>query len=350
VVQNGGVIYDAVSTQVWSGEANVHVSIVNWHANQPDNRRGAALGHDSSNAIGDEFPNATPNQSNPSEPGVAFGQKIVKNRGDRLPNAAPLPICYLDNQPVAFINSSLKSTVDVSQAVRLKANLNQCFQGVIPVGKGFIVTEKQVNDWIKADPKNQEVLKLFSMGANLAQEVNGKPERWIIDFNDMPVEDASDYKLPFNHVKSTVKPERDQNRREVTKLNWWKYGEKRPAMRKAIASLSCCFAVPEVSKWAMFIPFPKNWLAGNNAHPVTSDDFYILGILTSNVHRTWVKAQSSTLKGDTRYTHNTCFETFPFPQNPSRQADRFYPRHCPSTPRLPIAANGTQTVGHHQAV
>jgi very-short-patch-repair endonuclease len=30
VVQNGGVIYDAVSTQVWSGEANVHVSIVNW--------------------------------------------------------------------------------------------------------------------------------------------------------------------------------------------------------------------------------------------------------------------------------------------------------------------------------
>ena len=30
VVQNGGIIYDAVSTQVWSGEANVHVSIVNW--------------------------------------------------------------------------------------------------------------------------------------------------------------------------------------------------------------------------------------------------------------------------------------------------------------------------------
>ncbi|MDX2097773.1 MAG: type IIL restriction-modification enzyme MmeI [Leptolyngbyaceae cyanobacterium bins.59] len=50
---------------------------------------------------------------------------------------------------------------------------------------------------------------------------------------------------------------------------------------------------------------------------VTSDDFYILGILTSNVHRTWVKAQSPTLKGDTRYTNNTCFETFPFPQTPS---------------------------------
>ena len=30
IVQNGGAITDAVSTQVWPGEAVVHVSIVNW--------------------------------------------------------------------------------------------------------------------------------------------------------------------------------------------------------------------------------------------------------------------------------------------------------------------------------
>ncbi len=30
VTRNGGVIHEAISTQVWSGEANVHVSIVNW--------------------------------------------------------------------------------------------------------------------------------------------------------------------------------------------------------------------------------------------------------------------------------------------------------------------------------
>jgi hypothetical protein len=41
---------------------------------------------------------------------------------------------------------------------------------------------------------------------------------------------------------------------EVTKFNWWKYGEKRPAMRKALGSLSQYFAVPEVSKWAVFVP------------------------------------------------------------------------------------------------
>ena len=34
---------------------------------------------------------------------------------------------------------------------------------------------------------------------------------WVIDFNDMSMEDASLFKLPFEHVKTYVKPERDTN-------------------------------------------------------------------------------------------------------------------------------------------
>ncbi|MFM6475446.1 MAG: DNA methyltransferase, partial [Dolichospermum sp.] len=135
ITQNGGYIHEAVSTQPWSGAAKVHVSIVNWCKDKP--------------------------------------QKY-----------------YLDDIVVSQINSSLKSSIDVSQAVRLQTNLNKCFQGVSPVGMGFIVTEQQVIDWIKADSKNAEVLKLFSMGANLAQNPHGKPERWIIDFVDMSLENA----------------------------------------------------------------------------------------------------------------------------------------------------------------
>ncbi|MFM6209269.1 MAG: class I SAM-dependent DNA methyltransferase, partial [Planktothrix sp.] len=147
-----------ISTQPWSGEAAVHVSIVNWSKEKPQQY-------------------------------------------------------YLDHQEVLSINSSLNSNTDVSQAVRLSANLNYCFQGIIPVGMGFIVTENQVKEWIKTDSKNQEVLKLFSMGANLAKNPHGLPDRWIIDFNDMTFEEASRYQLPFEHIKRNVKPERDKNRR-----------------------------------------------------------------------------------------------------------------------------------------
>lgn len=97
------------------------------------------------------------------------------------------------------------------------------------------------------------------------------------------------------------------------------FSEKRPAMRRALSCLRFYFAVPAHSKWFIFVPVELSWLPNNSVKVVASDDFYILGILTSKLHRLWVKAQSSTLKGDTRYTHNTCFETFPFPQTPSPQ-------------------------------
>lgn len=267
IARNGGVIHSAVSTQPWSGEANVHVSIVNW----------------------------------------------VKE-----PILEPYQLS-LDEVLVETINTSLKATLDVTIAARLQANLNWCFQGVIPVGKGFIITEDQVKEWIKANPKNAEVLKLFSMGANLAKNPHGKPERWIIDFNDLSFDSASEYVQPFDHVKKLVKPERDRNRRTVTRENWWQYGEKRPAMRAALEPLPCYFAVPEVSKWSVFVVCDPSWLPGNKTKAVASDDFYVLGILLSSTHRAWVSVQASTLKADTAYTHNTCFETFPFPQKPSQK-------------------------------
>ena len=267
VTNNNGHIHEAISTQPWSGEAKVHVSIVNWSYAEPKQY-------------------------------------------------------FLNDKEVSFINSSLQPHIDVSNAKTLQANCNQCFQGVSPVGKDFIVTELQVEEWITKDSKNKEVLRLFSMGYNLAQNPNGKPDRWIIDFANMSLENASDYKLPFEHIKTYIKPERDKNRSNIRRINWWKFGVNALKMRNTIAPLSYYFTVPRVSKWAVFIPIPSNWLCGDLNVVVASDDYYILGILTSNIHRLWVQAQSSTLKGDTRYTNTTCFETFPFPQHPCKDGSQ----------------------------
>lgn len=256
----GGHIHAAISSQPWSGEANVHVSIVNWSKQPQDS-------------------------------------------------------CQLDGETVATINTSLRSSVDVSEAVRLQANKGFCFQGVIPVGKGFNVQPDTAQAWIAADPRNAVVVKLFSMGSNLAKRPLGQPDRWIIDFADQSLEEAETYPLPFAQVKALVRPERQSNRRETTRLNWWRYGEKRPAMRAAIEPLSGYLAVPRVSKWAIFIPMQKDWLPGDLNVVLASDDVYVLGIVTSSVHRTWMHAQKSTLKADIRYSHDTIFETFPFPQH-----------------------------------
>ena len=46
-------------------------------------------------------------------------------------------------------------------------------------------------------------------------------------------------------------------------------------------------------------------------------DDYSFGILQSGIHWAWFKARCSTLKGDFRYTSDTVFDTFPWPQSPT---------------------------------
>ncbi|NEO86979.1 MAG: class I SAM-dependent DNA methyltransferase [Spirulina sp. SIO3F2] len=264
ITQNNGYIHEAISTQPWSGEAVVHVSLVNWSAQQPNSY-------------------------------------------------------YLDNKKVSTINSSLTSNVDLTASARLSANRNKSFIGVQPNGKGFLIEKEDVDKWIVEESKNREVLKPFSMGGNLAKNPHGKPDRWIIDFADMSLEEVNNYKLPFEYVKSKVKPERMKNRESILREKWWRFKRTNESLRTAVKDLDTYFATPRVSKWIMFIPFQAEWLPGDLNVVVSSSDYYLLGILISHIHRLWAKVKSSTLKGDTRYTPSTCFETFPFPQTPTKK-------------------------------
>ncbi|QHU99072.1 type IIL restriction-modification enzyme MmeI, partial [Synechocystis sp. CACIAM 05] len=264
ILQNGGFIHEAISTQPWSGQANVHVSLVNWSKQKPK-------------------------------------------------------IYSLDNQEVSLINTSLKETIDFTSAEKIITNNNQCFQGVIPVGKGFLISSEKAGHWIQIDANNKQVLKIFSSGRELANNPHGISDRWIIDFADGTLEEVSSFKEPFRHIYENVRPIRFQNREEVMRVKWWRFKRTNKLMRDALSKIRQCFVVPRVSKWIIFIPISTKTLPADSTTVVASDDFYVLGILTSDTHRQWVKAQSSTLKGDTRYTHNTCFETFPFPQTASEK-------------------------------
>jgi hypothetical protein len=259
ICSHGGYIYNAISTQPWSGDAKVHVSIANWGKSPPET-------------------------------------------------------CSLDGELVNSINSSLQASVDASTAATLKSNKGFSFVGVQPTGAGFEVEKALVDEWIRAEPINSDVLRPYSAGRNLTKNPLGQPDRWIIDFGDMDLEEAERYAIPFERVANMVRPQRLLVRRDHVRRYWWKHQERRPGMKKALASLVHYYGVPEVSKWAIFVKCGASWLPSNLVKVITSDDLYVFGILTSLPHRCWVNATKSTLKGDIRYTPTTCFETFPFPQ------------------------------------
>jgi len=263
IVEKGGVITDAVSSQRWPGDAKVHVSLVNWVKQPP----------------------------------------------------APLDQFVLDGDEVTGITSSLRvGGADDWKPQPLAANRNKCFQGPIPVGKGFVITEVEARGMLADDSADyQQVVRPFLTSDDIASRPDQSPSRWIIDFAQMGLEHAAKYPKALAIVRERVKPVRDSVRREGHRLKWWQFGEPRVGLRKATAPLSRHFAVGRHGKRLSVAAVESKSIASDATNVFAFDDDYSMGILLSKAHDAWAWAQSSTLETRLRYTPTTVFETFPWP-------------------------------------
>ncbi|MEY3255335.1 MAG: hypothetical protein RLZZ29_466, partial [Cyanobacteriota bacterium] len=123
IVNNGGTITEAVSTQVWSGSAAVHVSIVNWIKGEESGQK-----------------------------------KLYTQMGDNVDS--PWEVVELDQ-----INSSLSAKVDVTQAKKLLVNINSgaCYQGQTHGNEGFLLTVQQAKI-IAKDESSESVIHPYLIG------------------------------------------------------------------------------------------------------------------------------------------------------------------------------------------
>ena len=289
ILCHGGTITDAVATQVWSGDAAVHVSIVNWIK------------------------------------GIHSGKKTLTTQlGDRVSD--PWKI-----EQVEQIRGSLATTIDLTNAFRLEANKSskKVFVGQYPFHEGFLLAPEEAAEWLKEDPKLAGCLRPYMIGRDLVE--NGKPSRWIIDFGQNDVFHAMSFPKAFERVKATVMPdvlahaedEKQKTGKATTRWTrvaerWWQFRDYQPGTINAVRSVSRYIACSRVTKRPIF-EFIDNHINPDNALVVfpLSDD-YSFGIIQSLIHFEWFKARCSSLKGDFRYTSDTVFDSFPWPQAPTR--------------------------------
>ncbi|MDE0572005.1 hypothetical protein ON058_01070 [Demequina sp. B12] len=272
VVDNGGVITDAISSQKWPGEAKVHVSIVNW----------------------------------------------VKD-----PEAVP-EVFDLDGAKVEGITTSLRPVSgDGWVPVPLGPNKGKCFEGPSPKAKGLIIDHavaQALRD--RTDAAYDEVVVPYLIGRDLADDPGQRPSRWALDFRLMPLEDAARFPAALEIVRRDVKPERETNNRKSYRELWWIFGEPRRAMRSALNDMRRFIATGITGKRLSLSWVDAGTLASNLTDVFAFDDDYSMGILLSRAHDAWAWAQSSTLKGDLRYTPTSVFATFPWPQPTDAQRDK----------------------------
>jgi hypothetical protein len=226
-----------------------------------------------------------------------------------------------DDIPVRRISTLLEPAGRAEgNPVRLAENTGIAFQGCIVLGMGFVLDTAEAQKWIAADARNAEVLFPYLNGEDLNSRPDASASRWVIDFNDRTEAEAAKYPIPFTRVRERVKPERAKLRgRNATAddraKNWWKYGRRSPAMRKAIASLSEVLVVGLVSKTVMPMRVPADQVFSHKLGVFATDSYAIQALLSSATHWLWAVRYGSTLETRVNYSPSDVFETFPMPNH-----------------------------------
>lgn len=299
IVANRGTITEAVSTQVWSGEAAVHVSIVNW-------LKGASQGE----------------------------KKLYTQLGDAIDSPWRL-------DTLSSINSALSPGTDVTGAASIVANSRSgvCFQGQTHGHEGFLLTPQEAEASIGKDPSNGDVLFPYLIADDLLGEHDKKPTRYVIDFHPRDMLASAKYKKLFESVKDSVLTDREDAAREEQERNhearkadpnarinhhhanflkkWWLLSYPREEMIAKITTLPRYVVCSQVTKRPIF-EFVDARIRPNAALIVFAvDDDYSFGVLQSSIHWDWFTARCSTLEERFRYTSDTVFDSFCWPQAPT---------------------------------
>ncbi len=269
IVDNGGVITDAVSTQPWPGDAVVEVSIVNWI-------------------------------NSPLEP----------------PSTTMLDGNELD-EPIAPSLQPVNEAVDAAKP--LSANEGCCFYGCILGGAGFVLSEQEALELLTRGPGWRDVIRPLLTGEDLTQRPDGSAGRWVIDFGFRTLEDAMAYPEALEVVRTKVKPIRDKTRREGYRRYWWRFSEPIRAMRDTLAPLRRYIACPALVTHQLVFCWVDPWVIPSSQATIFAfEDDYAMGILSSSAHIAWSRARSSTLRRDYRYTPSSAFASFVWPNPGAR--------------------------------
>lgn len=208
------------------------------------------------------------------------------------------------------LSADLKLGADLGSAVALGSNDKLAGMGVALHGSGFILQPEEAESLRLSGPG---VIKAYLGGADLLRTPR---ERYLIDFSFMTEDEAlAANPAAYQHVFNHVKPERDQNQRAALKLNWWKFGWERPVLRKALLGLTRYIGTTETSKHRVFQFIPIETLADHMIVCFASDDPFVLGILSTQIHCLWALLAGGRLGmgNDPRYNKTRCFDPFPFP-------------------------------------
>ena len=303
-----GTILEAVDNQPWSGEANVHVSIANWVKTQDAKLL-------------------------PSKRRLWFKlePKLGTRKGRKRGSGQAAKEYQLDYRDCTQLSPALSDKHDVTEATPLSCNTfpQRCFTGQMIGHDKFLIERNELQALVRRSPNVTEVTFPYLNGQDFLAG-NGDLDRFVIDFSQRDQLEAAGYAAAFDWVRQHVLPDRErkaqEGKDEAGKLRphhkqflsrWWQLAFPRPELISQVDRLSRFIVCSRVTKRPIFIFVSPRIRPGDALSCFTFEDDYSFGILQSSAHWQWFVAKCSKLTERLRYTPDSVFDTFPWPQSPS---------------------------------
>jgi len=212
------------------------------------------------------------------------------------------------------IQADLRVGANVAGVRALQANAGISNTGVKLHGAGFIVRRHEAAQLGLGTVTGLERhIREYRNGRDLTATPR---DVLVIDLAGLTADEVRKrFPAVYQWVLERVKPERDSNREEYRRTNWWLFGRKNTELRAGLKGLTRYIATGETAKHRVFQFLDAAILPDNMLVAIASEDALHLGFLSSSVHVQWALAAGGRLGvgNDPRYNKSRCFEPFPFP-------------------------------------
>lgn len=265
------------------------------------------------------FAHRTFNWSNEARGNAAVHVVIIGFSNFDIPNKLLFEYDGNNSEPlvrkVKNINPYLVEASDIVLSKRRKpiCNVPEISFGSMPNDGGhLILTDEEKRELIKSDPDSKKFIRpLIS-----AREFLNGEKRWCLWLTEIKPFELKNHKEIEKRV-GLVKELRNNSPREATKkLAAFPtlFGENRQPNSDYVL-------IPRhSSENRKYIPlgfFTKNEIASDSCCFIPNANLFHFGILTSEMHMTWVKYTCGRIKSDFRYSNETVYNNYPWPENPT---------------------------------
>jgi hypothetical protein len=189
--------------------------------------------------------------------------------------------------------------------------ISEMLKGSQPTdGGNLLMTDEEKIKYLSQEPLGEKFIRPF---VSAEEFLNGK-KRWCFWLVDIQPNELKQLPLLLKRIDA-VKNMRLLSTKEST-VKWANFPTSFTENRQPKSNY---LLVPSASSEnRKYIPIgflTKDYILNNASFSVSNATPYLFGILTSEMHMTWVKYTCGRLKSDYRYSNTIVYNNFPFPEN-----------------------------------